>query len=201
MAFLQKNDFIESYNLRNISLCDDLIKLYDRSDDKRLGLTSKGLERHTKDSIDAGMYIDKINKTPILKSYVDELFEIVNLYTKKYTYSKVCNFGLIEDFNLQYYPVGGGYHGWHTERCTSASPISASHLVFMTYLNDVYSGGGTEFFYQKRKFKARKGKTLIWPADWTHTHRGIASHKEEKYIITGWLSFYTSQDNLKVVGS
>ena len=59
MAFLQKNDFIESYNLRNISLCDDLIKLYDRSDDKRLGLTSKGLERLTKDSIDAGMYIDK----------------------------------------------------------------------------------------------------------------------------------------------
>ena len=201
MAFLQKNDFIESYNLRNISLCDDLIKLYDRSDDKRLGLTSSGLQRSMKDSIDVGMYIDKINKTPILKSYVDELFEILKLYTKKYTYSKVCNFGLLEDFNLQYYPVGGGYHGWHTERTTSASPNSARHLVFMTYLNDIYSGGGTEFLHQKRKFKARKGKTLIWPADWTHTHRGIVSNTQEKYIITGWFSFYTSQDNLKVVGS
>jgi len=28
---------------------------------------------------------------------------------------------------------------------------------------------------------------LIWPADWTHTHRGIVAPNEEKIIATGWL--------------
>ena len=36
---------------------------------------------------------------------------------------------------------------------------------------------------------AKKGKTLIWPTDFTHTHRGVISLSKEKYIITGWLSF------------
>jgi hypothetical protein len=59
----------------------------------------------------------------------------------------------------------------------------------MTYLNTVKDGGGTEFFHQKLTTSAEQGKTLIWPADWTHTHRGITSPTEEKYIITGWYSF------------
>ena len=59
----------------------------------------------------------------------------------------------------------------------------------MTYLNDIKNDGGTEFFYQKTKFNAKKGLTLIWPAEWTHTHRGIISEEYEKYIITGWISY------------
>ena len=45
----------------------------------------------------------------------------------------------------------------------------------MTYLNDVNDYGETEFYYQKLKIKPEKGKTVIWCADWTHTHRGISS--------------------------
>ena len=37
--------------------------------------------------------------------------------------------------------------------------------------------------------EAKKGLTLIWPATWTHTHRGIVSNDKEKYIVTGWYSF------------
>ena len=60
----------------------------------------------------------------------------------------------------------------------------------MTYLNDVRDGGETEFFHQNLRVAARRGLTLIWPADWTHTHRGIVSPTEEKIIVTGWFSFY-----------
>ena len=58
----------------------------------------------------------------------------------------------------------------------------------MTYLNDV-EDGGTEFYYQGLKTKAEKGLTLIWPSDFTHTHRGIISNTKEKYIATGWFSY------------
>jgi hypothetical protein len=59
----------------------------------------------------------------------------------------------------------------------------------MTYLNDVTDQGETEFFHQQIKIKPQKGLTVIWPADWTYTHRGIPSPTQEKFIITGWLSF------------
>jgi len=59
----------------------------------------------------------------------------------------------------------------------------------MTYLNDVDDAGQTEFFYQQVKIKPIKGLTLFWPADWTHTHRGVTSLTQTKYITTGWYSF------------
>ena len=61
-------------------------------------------------------------------------------------------------------------------------------LVYMTYLNDVYEGGGTEWMHQKYISVARKGKNNS-ASDWTHTHRGVVAPKEDKYIITGWFSF------------
>ena len=61
-------------------------------------------------------------------------------------------------------------------------------LVFMTYLNDV-DDGGTDFLYQNLTTQAKKGKTIIWPAEWTHTHKGQISEKKEKYIETGWYNF------------
>ena len=33
------------------------------------------------------------------------------------------------------------------------------------------------------------GKTLIWPAEWTHAHTGEVLKGGTKYIVTGWLHF------------
>jgi len=57
----------------------------------------------------------------------------------------------------------------------------------MTYLNDVSEGGETEFSYYDLKVKPAAGKTLIWPAEWTHAHRGCSVESGRKYIVTGWL--------------
>ncbi len=95
-------------------------------------------------------------------------------------------FGIKEDFNIQYYKPGGGYKAWHSERANGTPMLTVRHLVFMTYLNDV-EDGGTEFLFQDLKIlSAKKGLTLIWPADWTHTHRSLISNTSEKYIVTGW---------------
>jgi hypothetical protein len=66
----------------------------------------------------------------------------------------------------------------------------------MTYLNDV-EDGGTEFKYQNIISPAKKGLTLLWPVDWTHTHKGQISKTKEKYIITGWLSFENTNEEKK----
>ena len=86
--------------------------------------------------------------------------------------------------NIQYYPPNGGYKVWHCER--GSLDTSKRFLAYMTYLNDVTEGGETEFYWQNVSFKPKKGLSLIWPADFTHTHRGIVSKTQEKYITTGW---------------
>ena len=42
----------------------------------------------------------------------------------------------------------------------------------------------------KVETEGKKGLTLIWPADWTHTHRGVISQTKEKTIITGWIGLH-----------
>lgn len=121
-------------------------------------------------------------------NYLRELQKILNGYMDKFPFCFYSDFRVIEAFNIQYYPPGGGFKTWHTERSSGNIPNTQRHLVFMTYLNDV-PNGGTEWFHQDKYVEAKKGFTVIWPADWTHTHRGRVSEKHDKYIATGWFSY------------
>jgi prolyl 4-hydroxylase len=127
----------------------------------------------------------------LCEDYVNNCLNLVTeQYKKKYPYCDSCSpWKIIEDINVQYYKPNAGFYAWHTERGSPSGINASRHLVFMTYLNDVTDGGETEFFHQKLKVKPEKGLTLIWPVDWTFTHRGIPSPSEEKYITTGWFNF------------
>ena len=59
----------------------------------------------------------------------------------------------------------------------------------MIYLNTVTDNGGTRFEVYDKELDAVEGRLVIWPAYWTHTHHGIVSETQEKYIATGWYSF------------
>ena len=78
---------------------------------------------------------------------------------------------------------GEGYHFWHCEN--AAMKARNRILAFMVYLNDVTEGGETEFLYQKCRFKPEKNTMLVWPAQFTHVHRGNPPLSNDKYIITG----------------
>ena len=90
-------------------------------------------------------------------------------------------------FNMQRFLPGEGYHRFHCERASWGSRHRIG--VWMIYLNDVHDRGWTEFHYQQHYEMPKVGKIVCWPCDWTHTHRGIISATETKYIMTGWFSF------------
>ena len=90
-------------------------------------------------------------------------------------------------FNIQRFLPGEGYHKFHNERASFDTRDRVG--VWMIYLNDVYDKGWTEFFYQQHFEIPKAGKIVCWPSDWTHTHRGIVSPTETKYILTGWFTF------------
>lgn len=96
--------------------------------------------------------------------------------------------------NLQKYQQGkGGYHHWHSEIYPHPhDPQQASlhrALVFMYYLNDVNEGGETEFIYQQVKLKPTAGNLVLFPAGFTHTHKGCVPVSCNKYILTSWVLF------------
>ena len=90
-------------------------------------------------------------------------------------------------FNIQRFLPGEGYHKFHNERASFDTRDRVG--VWMIYLNDVYDKGWTEFFYQQHFEIPKVGKIICWPSDWTHTHRGIISPTEVKYILTGWFTY------------
>ena len=181
-------DFIQGYYLSNLSICDDLIKLHTNSKTVD-GLCGVGVNKQVKDSKDLQLRPQEIKFYAELKSYFDELKNVIEIYKTKYKYCwyDVSGWQIDDNFNIQKYSPSQGYHGWHCEKSNLVN--ARRHLVFMTYLNNVKEGGETEWFYQKLKIKPEKGLTVIWPAEWMFTHRGIVSKKETKIIATGWYSF------------
>lgn len=98
--------------------------------------------------------------------------------------------------NLQkYIKDSGGYHHWHSEVYPQNATCETLHrvLLFQFYLNDVEEGGSTEFFYQKRHVEARKGRLVIAPAGFTHSHKGHVSKSGDKYVATSWILFQRAE--------
>ena len=101
-------------------------------------------------------------------------------------YSVLQKMGFLSsDSKFQRTKPGGGYHIWHHEN--GSYFFHQREIVWMIYLNDIEEGGETEFLYQKRRIKPTQGTVVIWPANFTHTHRGgLLCGDKDKYILTGW---------------
>ena len=71
--------------------------------------------------------------------------------------------------------------------CDSGEGCRNRILVWMIFLNDIKTGGGTYFNHQDYTAEPIAGDMHIWPASWTHMHVGVNAPYERKYIITGWI--------------
>ncbi len=188
---LPKDSFIKG-SFIDLKICDNLIKTFKelpqvvKGEGVTYELSTNNLvtNKKIKDSTDYGFH----SQTGISPFYEYELAlqKCLDDYVKTYPMiDYLPKFRVVEKINIQHYKPKGGFKIWHFER--NNKDCLKRSFVFMTYLNDV-PDGGTEFLYQKIITPAKKGLTLIWPSDWTHTHRGQISNEHEKYIVTGWYS-------------
>ncbi len=185
-----KNSFIGCWSLENKKLMDDIVNFFNKNNQlHEVGkLVGGRIDRNVKDSIDMTIKPKTIKENKeysLFMEYFNFLMSCYKDYQNQYSSLEIFSQLHMGPFNIQKYLIGGHFKKHHFER----HDLATSHRLFawMTYLNDIPNGQGeTEFIYQDLKIKAEKGKTLIWPADWTHTHCGLPTTKEEKYIITGW---------------
>jgi hypothetical protein len=176
---IDKNHFMGGWYI-NPDLCDRIVNEIDKS--FKVFEYDKDREYNW---MDLGEFHNDLSE-----EYCGELLKVLDQYKERFPLShlKLREWGFTRP-RLQKYAEGNSYHTLHCENDGNLDVVFR-HLVFMTYLNDIEDGGGTYFENQKLTTPAEKGLTLIWPAQWTHYHKGIVAPTEKKYIITGWCCFY-----------
>jgi hypothetical protein len=115
---------------------------------------------------------------------------VQNFETGMFSYVVGENFPISQSgIKLQKTSPSEGYHVWH---CENASQLySKRFITWIIYLNDVSEGGETEFIHLSKRIAPKQGRMVIFPAGWTHSHRGNPPLTEDKYILTGWMEYTT----------
>ena len=115
--------------------------------------------------------------------FLDRIKKPIDHYLNEYSILLQEQY-LFYDIKVKKIPEGGGFHRWHHE---NGSVISCTRsIVVQLYLNDDFKGGETEFLYVSKRINAKAGRLVIFPAGYTHTHRGNPPMGNSKYIITTW---------------
>lgn len=171
---------------------DQLVLHIDYCEKIGLGRTRQqveGFSAHEKSDctvfVEDSIYEFPANMTNSLcKDFLSALYNNFAIYENKFSIIK--SYGNLNSFytRLQKTRIGQGYHLWHDEN--SNREFSNRIVAWMIYLNDVHEGGETEFLYYSKRIKPTKGTLLIWPAGFTHVHRGNPPISNDKYIATGW---------------
>ena len=183
-------NFIGSWQIDS-SLCDDIVTYFENNKLKQTqGGTSEGIDLNIKDRQDIAINPKDLKdpKNKILRRYFQNLFDCYKDYNLQWPFlASIVNNLEIGSFNIGKYKPGQHFQKIHCER-TSLNTLHRL-FAFMTYLNDVDEGGSTYFTHYGLDIKPKKGLTLLWPAEWTHAHKGNVLKSGLKYIITGWLTF------------
>lgn len=180
--------FIEEYYV-SADLCKKIINSFEEKSNFHnqgpIGLN--GIDSSKKDSTDC--MLEDLDEFYYL--YIAELLPILRKYYEKYEI-RSGEFYFGSATNVQRYYPNQGYFVKHVERCAASLETVRRGLVFMTYLNTLNSengAGGTAFPMQNIITTPVEGKTIVWPAEFTHPHHGITHTLETKYIVTGWLHY------------
>ena len=181
------------YDCFDERLIDDCIHVFEECDEK--GLTVNRRENHDSHKhlrADTSMFysaMDSMLSTPMqnMKEIVDG--EIMDSWLNEYP---VIETGLYKELytsqmKIQKTRPTEGYHNWHCEHTSHLKDVRTI-LAYMIYLNDVDEGGETEFLYQSKRIQPRRNTFVVWPAGFTHTHRGNPPFSNDKYVITGWIN-------------
>lgn len=179
--------------------CQHLIAEFNRLESNGAGSNRQNSEnalRHAKDDHQLGINLKNHSLTWFdNKDPADMFFEgLQNCYEDYSTkYSVLKSNGNIRatHMKMQRTGPGGGYHIWHCEQGPNASNSNRA-ITYMLYLNTIapQEGAETEFLYQKKRFNPTENTMVIWPAAYTHAHRGNPVLGEtHKYIVTGWFYY------------
>ena len=189
----QYNQFIGMYNnVYQDGFCNHMISEFDRVLSQGLCGNRQDSEGTKKTTKQDNFYFLNLKQHVLSPFNDDGALPIFMNGLQRCFDDYVAEYDILKDVDLKCSSVkmqktvpGAGYHVWHSEQ--GNGPDSARCLVYSLYLNDIEEAGETEFLYQQLRIPPKENSMVIWPAAFTHTHRGNVVHgTKSKYIITGW---------------
>lgn len=190
---IRYHEFIGMYdNVFPDGFCSHMIEEFER-------LLSQGMCANRQDSEGARKYqkqdnfyflnvknhsFSDFNQTSVINIFTTGLQNCFDEYVNEYDILKDISLKSTA-IKIQKTEPGGGYHIWHSEQGNGEQTNRC--LVYSAYLNTIEDAGETEFLYQRVRIPPKENTMVIWPAGFTHTHRGnVVYGNKSKYIITGW---------------
>jgi hypothetical protein len=177
--------------------CAHVIKEFDRLVEGGAGfnrIQTDESARHEKNDMQLemsfpGLTLEGFNQKSLVPRFFDGLQVCYEKYIEQFSVLRNGNVRATA-MKVQRTDPGGGYHIWHAEQ---GPGYQANRTVaYMLYLNSIApeDGAETEFLYQKKRFNPTENLMVMWPAAYTHAHRGNPVLGEtHKYIITGWFYY------------
>ena len=191
----QKNpNFIGSWMIEQDELCDQIIDYFDNNVSKqKVGETNTGVNSEIKDRTDITISPKLFANDPssIFHIYFNSLAACLKDYGEQWPFIKQS----IESFDIRSFNLGKYEKGQHfgLMHCERSFVTMDRELAFITYLSEDIGGGSTYFSHYDIEITPKKGQTLIWPAMWTHAHRGNIVKGGSKYILTGWFNLVSKK--------
>ena len=184
------NQFVGIYeNVLSEEECKKIIELFEN--DLNNQVDNNGDTQFPRDKMerhDYQKYYESNDTSNLIVLKVNEILDkCIKLYAEEFWIVKQLKATSLK-VKLQKTPPRGGYHVWH---CEQNGRDANRALAWTIYLNDIPDGEGeTEFLWQGLRVKSKAGTVSIFPAAFTHTHRGNPVYSCDKYIATGWYTLY-----------
>jgi len=174
--------------------CAELIEYYEKLNDLHLTASRQTLgdnSAHNKADHAAFLLeqpaLNMSTDNPAVHTFMTRFIDCWKQYTAQYSVLGDCGDHRVYFMKLQKTLPGEGYHTWHFE--SDNKERSGRIAAWGLYLNTIDEGGETEWLYQKKRIAATEGTLVVWPAGYTHAHRGNPPLSGEKYLLTGWVEF------------
>ena len=192
------NNFIGMYdNVFPDGYCRHMIDEFERFNSRGMCLNRKQSENANKvKKNDIHLFLNMKNHQPDMfqdksseRIFLNRLQTCFDDYVEEYDILKGVDLRCTS-IKMQKTVPGAGYHVWHAEQGNASSQNRG--LVYSAYLNtlDEDGAGETEFLYQQLRIPPKENTLIIWPAAFTHAHRGnVVFGNTPKYIITGWFYY------------
>ena len=116
------------------------------------------------------------------KSLTKKLNKISSLYIEKYPEANITvDKWYLEELRIKHFKPKNSFDNWHSEHQVS-TPLRM--LALQIYLSSHRCGTK---FYRYETIKSEKGRLAIWPAYFTHTHKGqVCPDNLNRFILSGY---------------
>jgi len=183
-------------NSIELDLCDKVVKWFDSISKQGLTITSfqdgatNALHRRDESiQIPSALPEDCFPVVEIYRPIMYNISQCIDMYFQEFDIARTITSTTFKAHRV--HPTGG-YHTWHHEQ-----DYRTSHRILVWHVNVEVPkrGGEIEFLWQSLRIEPKVGQLLIWPAGFTHKHRGLPPLEGQKTYLTGGFNLVSPPPN------